>query len=177
MEAVDAVTLTIMFAESSRIHRRYIEDETVEPTLRRRLAKGLEISDEMLAENIGRRDGLISDFENSVMAGVDAAIVPVMAISTPTADQCQPGNPSFSGKILYALSRFTRFVNLLGYPSIAVPVGFDASGMPVGVQVIGHRDSDLALLELVEDMQCHSDWHNRVPTAVADLIPALEPVA
>jgi aspartyl-tRNA(Asn)/glutamyl-tRNA(Gln) amidotransferase subunit A len=176
MEAVDAATLTIMFAESSRVHRRYIEDESVEPTLRRRLAKGLEISDETLAENIVERDKLISDFENSVMAGIDAAIVPIMAITTPTADQCEPGSPRFSGKVLYALSRFTRFVNLLGYPSVAVPAGFDSSGMPVGVQIIGRRNSDLALLELAEDVQRHSDWHNRVPADVADLIPVQEPV-
>ena len=177
IEAVDAVTLTVMAGESGRVHRRYIDDQAIEPTLRRRLAKGLEISDETLAENIGKRDSLIADFERTVMNGFDAAIVPIMAITTPTADQCEPGNARFSGKVLYALSRFTRFVNLLGYPSIAVPVGFDASGMPVGVQIIGRRNTDLALLELVEDLQRHSDWHGRITAAVADLVPAPEPVA
>jgi aspartyl-tRNA(Asn)/glutamyl-tRNA(Gln) amidotransferase subunit A len=177
IEAVDAVTLTILFAESGRVHRGSIDDESVEPTLRRRLAKGLEVSDQTLNENIGKRDALIAEFEGTVMAGVDAAIVPIMAITTPTADECQPGSPNFSGKTLYALSRFTRFVNLLGYPSVAVPAGFDADGMPVGVQIIGRRNSDRALLELVEDIQRHSDWHNRVPTAVADLVRSLEPLA
>ena len=177
IEAVDAVTLSIMAAESGRVHRRYIDDQSIEPTLRRRLAKGLEISDAALAENIAKREPLISDFESTVMTGFDAAIVPIMAVTTPTSDQCEPGNARFSGKVLYALSRFTRFVNLLGYPSIALPVGFDANGMPVGVQIIGRRSTDLALLELVRDLQQHSDWHGRIPDAVADLVPALEPAA
>jgi aspartyl-tRNA(Asn)/glutamyl-tRNA(Gln) amidotransferase subunit A len=177
IEAVDAVTLTVMSAESGRVHRRYIDDNSIEPTLRRRLAKGLEISDETLAENIGKRNSLIANFESRVMTGFDAVIVPIMAITTPTADQCEPGNVRFSGRVLYALSRFTRFVNLLGYPSIAVPVGFDANGIPVGVQIIGRRNTDLALLELVEDLQRYSDWHGRIPDAVADLVPALESVA
>jgi aspartyl-tRNA(Asn)/glutamyl-tRNA(Gln) amidotransferase subunit A len=176
IEAVDAVTLTVMFAESGRVHRRYIEDEAIEPTLRHRLAKGLAISDKTLVENLGKRDSLTAEFDGSVMAGFDAAILPIMSIATPTADQCEPGNARFSGKVLYALSRFTRFVNLLGYPSVAVPVGFDASGMPVGVQIVGRRNTDQALLELVEDLQKFSDWHGRIPAAVADLVPALEPV-
>ena len=153
IEAVDAVALTVMFAESGRVHRRYIEDEAIEPTLRRRLAKGLEISDKTLAESIGKRDALIAEFDGTVMTGLDAAILPIMAVTTPTADQCEPGNARFSSKILYALSRFTRFVNLLGYPSVAVPVGFDANGMPVGVQIIGRRNTVQALLELVQDLQ------------------------
>ncbi|AMN43997.1 amidase [Rhodoplanes sp. Z2-YC6860] len=174
IETIDKVTLTILFAESARAHRHYIDDESIEPNLRRRLAKGLEISDEALAEHVARRASLIDAFESQVMAGFDAVIAPVMAIATPTADQCDPKSESFSGRILYALSRFTRFVNLLGFPSVAMPVGFDPQGMPVGIQVIGRRNADFALLELTQDMQNHSDWHGRVPAAVADLYPARE---
>jgi len=174
IEAIDNVTLTILFAESARAHRHHINDESIEPTLRRRLAKGLEISDATLAENVARRAALIDAFESQVMAGLDAVIAPVMAITTPTADLCDPKSDRFSGKILYALSRFTRFVNLLGYPSIAVPTGFDPQGMPVGIQIIGRRNTDFALLELTQDMQSHSDWHGRVPAAVVDLYAARE---
>jgi Asp-tRNA(Asn)/Glu-tRNA(Gln) amidotransferase A subunit family amidase len=174
IDAIDAATLTIVFAESGRVHRRHIQDETVEPMLRRRLAKGLQISDEALSESIGKRASLIEDFESRVLSGFDIAIAPIMAITTPTADECDPASDRFSGKVLYALSRFTRFVNLLGYPAVALPAGFDEHHMPVGIQIIGRPGSDLALLELAQEVQSHSDWHGRVPTAVADLFDASE---
>lgn len=41
---------------------------------------------------------------------------------------------------------YTNFANLLGYAAIAVPAGFGASGLPVGVQLVGPAFSDEALV-------------------------------
>ena len=83
----------------------------VPPVLRRRLAKGLEIADAVLAESIDARQRLVHDFEEQVLAGNDVAVLPVMAILTPSAAECDPASERFSPRTLYALSRFTRFVN------------------------------------------------------------------
>ena len=68
---------------------------------------------------------------------------------------------------LYALSALTRFVNFLGLPSLAVPAGFDSNGMPVAFQLVGHPDSEYALIEIAAECQSRTDWHGVVPTAVA----------
>ena len=174
IEAIDAHALTIMFAESARVHRARIDDPAVASVLRRRLAKGLEVADDTLAASIEARPRLIADFEEQVLAGADAAMLPVMAITTPTAAECDPESDRFSPKTLYAMSRFTRFVNLLGFPAVAVPAGFDERGLPVAMQIVGRSGSDLALLDLVRHVQSKTEWHGRVPTAVADLLPQLE---
>jgi aspartyl-tRNA(Asn)/glutamyl-tRNA(Gln) amidotransferase subunit A len=72
--------------------------------------------------------------------------------------------------VLYALSRFTRFVNYLGLPALAVPAGFDDSGMPVGLQLIGRPDSETTLLQIAVRLQERTDWHGRVPSAIASEI-------
>ena len=174
IEAIDAHALTIMFAESARVHRARIDDPAVAPVLRRRLAKGLEVADDALAASIEARPRLIADFEEQVLVGADAAMLPVMAIATPTAAECDPESDRFSPKTLYAMSRFTRFVNLLGFPAVALPAGFDERGLPVAMQIVGRPGSDLALLDLVRHVQIKTEWHGRAPTAVAHLLPQPE---
>jgi aspartyl-tRNA(Asn)/glutamyl-tRNA(Gln) amidotransferase subunit A len=104
------------------------------------------------------------------MRGGDAAVLPVMTIRTPMADECDPTSERFSAKTLYALSRWTRFVNMLGFPAIALPVGFDDRAMPVALQIVGRPGSDRALLDLGGQMQAATNWHARVPTGILDLV-------
>jgi aspartyl-tRNA(Asn)/glutamyl-tRNA(Gln) amidotransferase subunit A len=97
-------------------------------------------------------------------------VLPVMPIRTPRVNEVDPLSPTFNPRVLYALSRFTRFVNYLGLPALAVPAGFDVSGMPVGLQLIGQPGSEAALLQIAVRLQERTDWHGRVPAAIASEI-------
>ena len=90
-----------------------------------------------------------------------------MAIRTPPAAECDPESATFRARTLYELSRFTRFVNMIGFPAVALPVGFDDRGLPVALQMVGRPGSDLGLLQLAHHVQRHTEWHSRVPDAVA----------
>jgi aspartyl-tRNA(Asn)/glutamyl-tRNA(Gln) amidotransferase subunit A len=174
VEAIDRHALIVLQGESARVHRAWIDDVSLSPVLRHRLAKGLKISEEALAGSIAKRAILAADFEDQVLAANDAVILPIMPIPTPSATECDPTSERFSARTLYALSRFTRFVNMLGFPAVALPAGFDDRGMPVGLQIVGRAGSDLALLDLVRRVQSKTDWHGRVPAAIADLVPRPE---
>ena len=174
IEAIDRHAMIVMQGESARAHRARIDDAAIAPVLRRRLAKGLEIADATLTESVAARQRLVHDFEEQVLAGNDVAVLPVMAILTPSAAECDPASERFSPRTLYALSRFTRFVNMLGFPAIALPAGFDDRGLPIGVQIVGRAGCDLALFELVRHVQSKTDWHARIPTAIAHLVPEPE---
>ncbi len=52
IEEIDRHCMIVMQAESARTHRSWLDSASVAPSLRRRLAKGLEISDATLAESI-----------------------------------------------------------------------------------------------------------------------------
>ena len=169
IEALDTHVFTIMQAEAARIHRSLIEDGSLDPVLKKRLAKGLKIDDQTLAASLATRQQLASAFLEQVFRKADILIVPVMPIRTPEAAICDPSSPSFDAKVLYQLSRWTRFVNLLGFPAVAVPAGFDSHGMPVAMQIVGKSNSDLGLIALAAAMQERTDWHARVPSAVSDL--------
>jgi aspartyl-tRNA(Asn)/glutamyl-tRNA(Gln) amidotransferase subunit A len=174
LEAIDHHALIVMQGESARQHRSLLEGDSLAPTLRRRLAKGLEISDAMLAESVTARKSLVQQFEAEVLSDRDVLVLPVMPIMTPNADRCDPASERFSARTLYALSRWMRFVNMLGFPAVAMPAGFDDNLMPVGAQIVGRVGTDLALLDLVQTVQAITSWHARVPYAVAHLIPEAE---
>jgi aspartyl-tRNA(Asn)/glutamyl-tRNA(Gln) amidotransferase subunit A len=177
IEAIDAHVLIVLQAEAARTHRSRLADPLIDATLRKRLSKGLAIDDATLAASRAARISLAKDFEEKVLGRADAALLPVMAIRTPAAAETDPASQKFSARNLYHLSRFTRFVNMLGFPAIAIPVGFDDRGMPVGLQVVGRPGSDRLLLALATAVQAKTHWHARVPTAVADLVTGWRGIA
>ena len=174
LEKIDYHAQIVMLGESVRQHRSWLADERITATLRRRLETGLDITDETLAASVAARNDLVGQFDDAVLAGADILILPVMPITTPLAERCDPTSENFSARTLYALSRWTRFVNMLGAPAVAMPCGFDHNGMPVGVQIVGRAGDDLALLELVGRVQDATAWHARVPHAVAHGLPETE---
>ena len=50
----------------------------------------------------------------------------------------------------------TYVFNFTGHPAASVPIGLDADGLPVGMQIVGRKQADKAVLrasEIVEQLQ------------------------
>jgi amidase len=55
---------------------------------------------------------------------------------------------------------------LAGLPAISVPVGFDARGLPMGMQIAGPARGDLSVLALARAFEAIAPWSGRRPPAV-----------
>ncbi|MDP6950131.1 MAG: Asp-tRNA(Asn)/Glu-tRNA(Gln) amidotransferase subunit GatA [Arenicellales bacterium] len=64
---------------------------------------------------------------------------------------------------MYLNDIFTNTVNLAGLPGLSVPCGFDAAGLPVGLQLIGKFMDEASLLSAAHQLQQETDWHQRMP--------------
>jgi len=64
---------------------------------------------------------------------------------------------------LYLGDIFTIPAPLAGLPALSIPCGFDAAGLPVGLQLMGKHFSERLLLGAAHRYQQASDWHARVP--------------
>jgi aspartyl-tRNA(Asn)/glutamyl-tRNA(Gln) amidotransferase subunit A len=64
---------------------------------------------------------------------------------------------------MYLNDIFTIPAPLAGLPALSVPCGFDAAGLPVGLQLTGAHFSEALLLGIAHRYQQATDWHLRVP--------------
>ena len=66
---------------------------------------------------------------------------------------------------MYLNDIFTVAAPLAGVPALSVPCGFDAQGLPVGLQLTGNYFAEARLLAAAHSYQQATDWHLRVPDA------------
>ncbi|MCK5635511.1 MAG: Asp-tRNA(Asn)/Glu-tRNA(Gln) amidotransferase GatCAB subunit A, partial [Anaerolineales bacterium] len=52
---------------------------------------------------------------------------------------------------------------LAGVPGMAFPVGFDQSGLPIGMQLNAPHLGERSLFHAVHTYQTQTDWHLRKP--------------
>ena len=64
---------------------------------------------------------------------------------------------------MYLDDIFTIPAPLAGLPGLSIPCGFDARGLPVGLQIMGNHFSEAQMLGVAHRYQQASDWHLRVP--------------
>jgi aspartyl-tRNA(Asn)/glutamyl-tRNA(Gln) amidotransferase subunit A len=64
---------------------------------------------------------------------------------------------------MYLGDIFTVPAPLAGLPALSIPCGFDAKGLPVGLQLTGPWFSEARLLGVAHRYQQATDWHLRVP--------------
>jgi amidase len=101
------------------------------------------------------------------LAGRDVWITPTSAtppfpIEQPHA-QAVDGQPV--GKMLQR-SLLTYAFSVLGLPAISIPAGFTRDGLPVGLQIVGKRGGEAAVLRAAAAFEAARPWADRIPPVV-----------
>jgi aspartyl-tRNA(Asn)/glutamyl-tRNA(Gln) amidotransferase subunit A len=65
---------------------------------------------------------------------------------------------------MYLSDIFTISVNLAGLPGLVLPCGFDRSGLPIGLQIVGQPLDEMTVLRTAHAYEQSTDWHRRNPT-------------
>jgi aspartyl-tRNA(Asn)/glutamyl-tRNA(Gln) amidotransferase subunit A len=154
----------VLAVEAAAFHKRWMIERPQDygPQVLMRLQNGLAIPGVSYLEAVRWRGPALSAHRAAV-AGVDAVIAPVAPIAAPTIAESDVGNSPDAEAVIQRLTRFTRPINYLGLPSLAIQSGFTRSGLPVAMQLIGGSFDEAMLLRIGAAFQRATDFHDRMP--------------
>jgi aspartyl-tRNA(Asn)/glutamyl-tRNA(Gln) amidotransferase subunit A len=154
----------ILAAEAAAFHKAWMIErpQDYSPQVLMRLQNGLAIPAISYLEAMRWRGPALAAYL-AATAGVDAVIAPVAPVAAPTISDSDVGNKAGAEVVIQNLTRFTRPVNYLGLPSLAIPAGFTLNGLPIGLQLIGRPFDEAMLLRIGAGFQRATDVHTKVP--------------
>ena len=155
-------------ASADRIAAAYgIDFETadLEPTVRAtiELADGVEAADAR-RRNVPRTaayDGI-----QRALSGHDALITPTLTVP-PYGKYLADDYPTeIDGESVDGVptdAMLTWVFNMTGHPAVSVPAGFTDGGLPVGLQVVGHRHAESDVLAVAAALEEARPWVDQYP--------------
>jgi aspartyl-tRNA(Asn)/glutamyl-tRNA(Gln) amidotransferase subunit A len=154
----------VLAVEAAAFHKRWLIERPQDygPQVLMRLQNGLAISAVTYLEALRWRGPALAA-HTAATAEVDAVIAPVSPVPAPTIAESDVGSSPGAEAVIQRLTRFTRPINYLGLPSLAVPAGFTHQGLPIGLQLIGRSFDEAMLLRLGAAFQRATDFHDKVP--------------
>lgn len=152
--------------EVAYLHERGLDLEHLDPRsdnpMERGMAKAANASVRDLADILNSRDAQISVLED-FFGGVDALLCPVT--STPAIRHCPRNTPiDVDGReVTYwsAGGGYTGPFNLTGHPAVIVPLTQSSDGLPIGLQIVGPRWSEMKILAIARALEPHVQGYRR----------------
>lgn len=161
-----AITIASEMAASMEpYYRRRRRDFSADTRINLALARTFSSRDFIRAQRV--RTVAMADFARALYE-VDAILTPTTGVTAPhiRKDAVSAGESDLS--TLTEIMRFVVASNFTGNPAVSFPVGYDAKGLPIGMQAIGrHWEEDL-LLRLA--LASESAVERRAPRASFDLL-------
>ena len=121
--------------------------------LLRGLSKGMSLKPSSVTSALEFRAKLIRDLDE-FLNGWDAWICPIFPTTafTHRASNAPIEVDEALVSQLNANLLHNIIFNLIGHPAVALPVGLSPQDLPIGVQVVGKRDQEVALLNVAEQI-------------------------
>jgi aspartyl-tRNA(Asn)/glutamyl-tRNA(Gln) amidotransferase subunit A len=166
LATLSAHSMLVLQTEATSLHSGWLRERADDylPQTRARLESGFSVPAVAYLDALRARGPALAKFVETTMAGVDAVMIPTLPITTPTIEAADAGGGPNMARIIMEIMRFMRWINYLGIPSLSVPCGFDAKGLPIGMQLLGRPWAESTLFTIGHAYQGVTDWHRRVPS-------------
>ena len=145
---IATVYLHLVFGDAAEYHAPTLESRPQDYTPNVRLR--LEMARYVLAEDYIRAlrgKAVITTEVDRALHGVDALICPALAIAAPPLGAATVAVKGGTEAVRAVMLRCTQPFNLSGHPAIALPCGKTPAGLPVGLQLVGHKGRTPALVQ------------------------------
>ncbi len=139
---------TAMTAEAWAFHAPHVAEhpDLYHPETLRRIRTGSEVTAAAYLEKRRELERL-RRAAGTIFSGIDLVVTPTVAIPPPSFAELEQNPQELRPRELLLL-RNTRPFNVLGLPTLSLPCGFTAGGLPVGLQIAGPAGGEAAALAL-----------------------------
>ncbi len=148
----------LAFSELLKVHRKKFKD-----TIIWNIEQGRTLDGTQLALVEQKRTVLyhrVREFMNTYKF----LVLPVVQV--PPFDITQEYVTEIDGVVLNSYIDWMRscyYISVLGLPAVSVPCGFNEDGLPVGVQIVGRYQEDLAVLQFAYAFQQATEFWKQKP--------------
>lgn len=132
------------------------------PIVTNNIAAGSKILREVYEKTMSERPGIIAQVKR-VFSEVDALLTPALPTTAPLLKA--------SAQDFGRGRQFTIPFSYVALPSVVVPCGFDPSGLPIGLQIVGDHFQEAALLQMGYAFEQATDYHKKHPPIFSDRVP------
>ena len=163
---INNLSNVVLSSEAAAIHEPWIASRPgdYQEQVRNRYEPGLHVPAVKYIQALSARAGLLREFVDTALDGVDALHTPGIPFPIPTRDETNVGGGERMAAMVAGLSWNTRAANYLGGPGLIVPCGFTGNGLPTAFQLMGRPFSEATLFRLGHAYQSATDWHTRAPS-------------
>ncbi len=148
MDALNAVARIVLLSEASSVAEPFMEDRgQFGPDVLALLDQGrlVPATDYINAQRLRRK--MRREFEQ-VWQEVDCLITPATPTPAPRIGDATIRLGGRDEDVRLASTRLVRCFNALGFPALSLPCGLSASGLPVGMQIVGPAFEEALLLRI-----------------------------
>jgi Asp-tRNA(Asn)/Glu-tRNA(Gln) amidotransferase A subunit family amidase len=164
--ALNAVGRIILLSEASALMERHLarrEDFGADVLALLDQGRLIPATDYINAQRLRRV--LIDEFRG-VWKKVDCLFTPATPAAAPRIGQTSIEFDGVAEDVRLASTRLVRGINVLGAPALAMPCGFDAAGMPLGLQIVGRPFEEHLILRVGAALEDATDFHRRRPAGL-----------
>jgi aspartyl-tRNA(Asn)/glutamyl-tRNA(Gln) amidotransferase subunit A len=143
-----AIYLHLVFGDAAEYHARTLLSRPQDYTTPVRLR--LEMARYVLAEDYIRAlrgKAVIAREVDRALRGIDALVLPALAIPAPPLGAATVPVKGGPDAVRSLMLRCTQPFNLSGHPAISLPCGRTKAGLPIGLQLVGHKGRTPALVQ------------------------------
>lgn len=160
-----ALATLVLGVEAASIHGQWLakRPDDYGAQVRRRIQRGLLYPATRYVDALRLRAQYQARFVSDYLEGGQALLLPTLPCAVPTIQETTTGSEGEIETRFGNFSYWTRGINYLGLPALALPAGFTANGLPNGIQLVGRPFDEAVLLRLGHQFQRLTDWHRRRP--------------
>jgi aspartyl-tRNA(Asn)/glutamyl-tRNA(Gln) amidotransferase subunit A len=155
--------LTILLYEFNQIlgdtYRAEPNKDLFGPVVQANIAQGEQITRETYAAALDQRPHEIAEIRQ-VFREVDALITPTHPFVAPPLAVNAEGDAG--------VRQFTVPISYTGFPAISIPCGFNAMGLPIGLQIVANDFQERLLFRIAAAFEQATDFHQQHPPLYYD---------